>query len=165
MPLGEIVATHGLDGWLKLNPFNPKSAMITAARQVILEKGGRQSTHEIESSKTHNRQLLIKLRAIDHIGDAESWIGCTLSVDEAALGELAPGEYYLYQTVGLEVVDLQGAHIGVIERIWSTAGRDFYVVRGAAKEHLIPAVKEIVEKIDFAAGQVIINPPQGLLDL
>jgi len=39
------------------------------------------------------------------------------------------------------------------------------VVTGEHKEHLIPAVKEIVEKIDFAAGKMTINPPPGLLDL
>jgi ribosomal 30S subunit maturation factor RimM len=30
---------------------------------------------------------------------------------------------------------------------------------------LIPAVQEIVEKIDLAAGKLIIDPPEGLLDL
>jgi ribosomal 30S subunit maturation factor RimM len=30
---------------------------------------------------------------------------------------------------------------------------------------LIPVTKEIVEKIDFAAGRMIINPPEGLLEL
>jgi ribosomal 30S subunit maturation factor RimM len=39
------------------------------------------------------------------------------------------------------------------------------VVRGEAKEHLIPAVKEIIEEVDFTAGKMVINPPPGLLDL
>ena len=42
---------------------------------------------------------------------------------------------------------------------------DLYVVQGATKEHLIPAVKDIIEKVDFASGKMIINPPEGLLDL
>ena len=165
VPLGEIVATHGLDGWLRVNPFNPESAAFDSAREVVLDKQGDRTLHEIESSKRHGRQILIKLKGGDSIDDAQKRVLSTLYVDANTLGALAPGEYYHYQVVGLEVYDLGGERIGVITRTWSTAGGELYVVQGATKEHLIPAVKEIIEKVDFAAGRVIINPPEGLLDL
>ena len=108
---------------------------------------------------------MIKLRGVNSIDEAKQWIGFQFCVPETALQPLKPGEYYHYQVIGLEVLDLNGARIGVIIRTWSTPGGDLYVVRGADKEHLIPAVKEIVDKVDFAAGKMIINPPDGLLDL
>jgi ribosomal 30S subunit maturation factor RimM len=40
-----------------------------------------------------------------------------------------------------------------------------YVVQGEAKEYLIPVTKEIDEKVDFTTGRMIIDPPEGLLDL
>jgi ribosomal 30S subunit maturation factor RimM len=46
-------------------------------------------------------------------------------------------------------------------RTWATPGGELYVVNGAFKEHLIPAVKEIIEKVDFAAGKMFINPLKG----
>jgi 16S rRNA processing protein RimM len=55
--------------------------------------------------------------------------------------------------------------IGTISSTLSTAGGELYVVQGADREHLIPAVKELIDKVDFAAGKVIIDPPDGLLDL
>jgi len=165
MPLGEIVATHGLEGWLKLNPFNPETSAFDSNREVILDKQGDRTPHEIESSKRHGRQLLVKLRGVDGIDDARKWVGATLCVDADALGPLEPGQYYHYQVVGLEVYDLRSERIGVITRVWSTPAGELYVVQGTTKEFLIPAVKEIIEKVDFAAGRVIINPPEGLLDL
>jgi 16S rRNA processing protein RimM len=63
------------------------------------------------------------------------------------------------------VVDVNGAAVGTITGTLSTAGGELYVVRGADKEHLIPAVREIIEKVDFDDRKVIVNPPQGLLDL
>jgi 16S rRNA processing protein RimM len=60
---------------------------------------------------------------------------------------------------------MQGNHIGKITRLQSTPGGDLYVVEGEAKEYLIPVTKEIVKKSDLAAGRVIINPPEGLLEL
>lgn len=165
MPLGKIVATHGLEGWLRLNPFNPETPAFASAREVILDQDGNKTAHVLESSKRHGRQMLIKLKGIDSIDDAQKRVPSTLHVDTDALGALAPGEYYHYQVVGLEVYDLRGERIGVITRVWSTPGGELYVVQGATKEHLIPAVKEIIEKVDFTAGRVIVNPPAGLLDL
>jgi 16S rRNA processing protein RimM len=86
-------------------------------------------------------------------------------VTENALQPLQPGEYYHYQAIGLEVFDLNGERIGIITRLWSTPAGELYVVQGSEKEHLIPAVKEIIEKVDLAAGKMIINPPAGLLGL
>lgn len=165
VPLGEIVATHGLNGWLKLNPFNMQSAALANLRDAVVEKSGTQTHCEIEACQAHKNQLLIKLKTIDHISQAERWIGACLCIEEGQLAAPATGEYYLYQAIGLEVFDLQQRRIGVITRTWSTAGGELYVVQGPEKEHLIPAIKEIVEKIDFTAGCMIINPPEGLLDL
>ena len=165
VPLGEFVATHGLDGWLRLNPFNPNSDTLSPGLAVCLEKLGGRSIHEIESSKPHKKQFLIKLRGVDHIDGAQRHIGATLLVDETALAALAAGQYYQYQVIGFQVVDVDGRVIGTVVSTLSTAGGGLYVVRGPTKEHLIPAVKEIVEKVDFAAMKLVINPPDGLLDL
>jgi 16S rRNA processing protein RimM len=165
VPLGEIVATHGLAGWLKLNPFNPESAVFAPGLEVCLEKSGRRSLHQLESSKPQNKQFLLKLRAVDSIDAAQPLIGSTLLISDAALDALEPGQYYNYQVIGFTVVDLYGAAIGTIAGTLSTAAGELYRVQGADKEHLIPAVKEIIEKVDFDARKVIVNLPQGLLDL
>ena len=165
VPLGEIVATHGLDGWLKLNPFNPNSSALSTGVEVCLERSGRQSIHQLESSKPHKRQFLIKLRGVDSINAAQLLIGSTLLISDDALDPLEPGQYYHYQVMGFAVVDLHGAVVGTITGTLSTAGGELYMVRRPDKEHLIPAVKEIIEKVDFDDRKVIVNPPQGLLDL
>jgi 16S rRNA processing protein RimM len=165
VPLGEIVATHGLKGWLKLNPFNPATKTLSSGAQIFVGKAGSQSAHEVEASTPHKHQLLVKLRDLDDINDAERLVGSTLSIAEAALEALADGQYYHYQVIGFEVFTVSGERIGKILSTLSTPGGDLYVVQGGAKEHLIPAVKEIVEKVDFDSGTMIVNPPSGLLDL
>ena len=165
VPLGEIVATHGLDGWVKFHPFNADGDTLAAGVQVYLEKADGQALYEIESSKPHKNQLLIKLRGIDHIDAAKPLIGAILRVDNSALAALEPGQYYQYQVVGFDVVDKYGNAIGKLVATLKTAGGDLYVVQGAEKEHLIPAVKEIVDKVDFDEKKIIIDPPDGLLDL
>lgn len=166
VPLGEIVTTHGIRGWLKLKPYNPETAGLSLTQTVVLKKGEEvYSRHSLEASRVHKGQLLIKLEGIDQIDEAEKWVGSTLAVAEEALQPLEPGEYYHYQVVGFTVYDTQGRWLGILTRIWSKKGGDLYVVQGNDKEYLIPAVREVIEKIDLPGGKIIINPPPGLLDL
>ena len=116
-------------------------------------------------SRAHKGHFLVKLRGADRIVEAKNWVGSIVSVDEEALQPLKPGEYYYYQVVGLDVFDIQGERVGIITRIWTKPGGDLYVVTGTDKEYLIPATKELIEKIDLPGGKMIINLPAGLLDL
>jgi len=163
--LGEIVATHGIEGWLKLNPYNPDSPTLLSTQKIVLENDGVRSAQRLQAVKPHKNQLLIRLQGVDGINEAQKWIGSIVSVAETNLPALGADEYYYYQVVGLEVFDTEGNRIGIITRLWSTPGGDLYVVQGEAKEYLIPVTKEIVEKIDLTAGKMIINPPEGLLEL
>jgi 16S rRNA processing protein RimM len=121
--------------------------------------------YQLEESRPHKRQLLIKLRGIDGVEAAKRFIGARLSVTEDCLPALEPGQYYHFHAIGLEVFDTLGNRLGVISRMWPVGDGEIYVVCGEGKEYLIPAVKDIIEKIDFDAGKMIINPPDGLLDL
>jgi 16S rRNA processing protein RimM len=165
VPLGEIVTTHGLNGWLKLDPFNVDTTALARGVEVTLEKDGARSVHLIEASHRHRNQLLVKLQDVNGIVDAAHQVGSTLLLAEAALQSLEPGEYYHYQVVGFEVFTAGGERIGIISSTLSTPGGELYVVQGTAKEHLIPAIKEFIDKVDFTTGRMIINPPEGLLDL
>jgi 16S rRNA processing protein RimM len=165
VPLGKVVTTHGIGGWLKLKAYNPQTTVLNPSREIWLEKDGTRSKHEIEKSRPYRSQFLVKLSGMDRIDDAEPWVGSILYLAERDLDSLPSGEYYHYQVIGLEVFDTKGERIGVVARTWSTPGGELYVVNGVFKEHLIPAVKEIIEKVDFATGKMVINPPEGLLDL
>jgi 16S rRNA processing protein RimM len=165
VPLGEIVATHGIVGWLRLRPYNLHTTALSSTQEIFLEKAGDRTAHFLEMTKGHKSHLLVKLRGIVGIDEAKMLVGSILSVTERAMQPLMPGQYYYYQVIGLNVFDTNGAWIGTLTRIWSKEGGDLYVVTGTSKEYLIPAVKEVIEKIDFPEGKMIINPPAGLLDL
>lgn len=165
VPLGEIVTTHGLAGWLKLNPFNPDMTSLASGVEVILEKAGERSTHDLEAISPHKNQFLIKLRDLQNIDQAAPYVGAILAVSESALEPLPSSEYYHYQVIGFEVFDTKGKSIGKITSTMMTPGGALYLVQGENKEHLIPAVKEIIEQVDFTAHKMIIKPPDGLLDL
>ncbi len=166
VPLGEIATTHGLDGRLKLNPFNADSTVLVAGCVVYLDLGTAHGEFELAAdARPVKNQFLLKLRGIERIEDAQRWVGAMLSVAEKVLEPLEAGQYYHYQVIGFEVFHKDGTRLGTIESLLGTAGGDILVIKDGEKEYLIPAVKEMVEKVDFETRKVIVDPPEGLLDL
>lgn len=163
--VGELVTTHGIKGWLKLKPHNPSTTFPLSARRVLLQKAQTASPHTIQESKPFKRQWLLKIEGIDTIDEAEQWVGAEVFLAEEDLQPLQPGEYYYHQVLGFDVYDLQERWLGKISRMWAKEGGDLYVVERSGKEYLIPAVREIVEKVDLARNRITINPPPGLLEL
>jgi 16S rRNA processing protein RimM len=58
-----------------------------------------------------------------------------------------------------------GRVVGEMTGIETSPAHDLWVVRGDGREHLIPAVPEIVVEVDLEAKRVVIRPPEGLLEL
>ena len=71
-----------------MNPYNPKTTAFSAVREVFLERHRSRSAHELESSKPHGRQFLIKLSGINGIDEASKWVGFEVCAAEYALEPL-----------------------------------------------------------------------------
>jgi len=97
-------------------------------------------------------------------GDAaQALAGTEVFLPEDALPEPEESEYYYFQLMGLAVETAEGKPVGVLRDILPTAGHDVYVVESDKGEVLIPAVQEIIQDIDLAAGKMVIDPPDGLI--
>jgi 16S rRNA processing protein RimM len=117
----------------------------------------------IEAVRAHKGQALLKLLGVDDANAAETLRGYLLLVPIEQARKLPRGAYYLYQIEGLEVYTTGGELVGKIDEVLSMAANDVYVVRGPGVEDptgelLVPAVKEIVKKIDVEGGRVVIMP-------
>ena len=163
--LGDIVATHGVAGWLRLRLFNPQGRTLYSSTEVELARGDTRLTLRVDQAKPHGGIALLKLSGIDDMDAARELVGCRLSVRQDTLAPLSPSEYYYEEVVGFEVVDSGGERIGTVARIWPTQGGDLLVVVAPGKEHLIPAVSEFIRQIDVVARTITIDPPDGLLEL
>jgi 16S rRNA processing protein RimM len=76
-----------------------------------------------------------------------------------------PDSFYDHQLVGLAVRLTDGAELGAITAVRHEA-QDLLVVRRAeGGEVLIPFVSAIVPTVDLDGGFVVVDPPEGLLDL
>jgi 16S rRNA processing protein RimM len=77
-----------------------------------------------------------------------------------------PEEFFDRQLVGLRVETVDGGVVGALAEMLHLPGQDVLVVRRPdGREALVPFIVEFVPEVDLDAGRVVIDPPEGLLDL
>lgn len=73
--------------------------------------------------------------------------------------------YYLFQIIGCSVVNKSGERIGKVEDILSIKNNDLLVVSKGSREFFVPFTKGICVRVNLGKKEIVINPPEGLLDL
>jgi 16S rRNA processing protein RimM len=81
------------------------------------------------------------------------------------MSPLEKGDFHLFQIIGCSVVDRSGTAIGRVTDFIFVNENDLLVVESDGKEILIPFVQGICVGIDLRKKEIIIDPPEGLLEI
>ena len=104
--------------------------------------------------------LVIKIRGIDRVDQAESIAGQEICVRKTDLDPTDDEEYYWHELIGLAVVDETGASVGVLSSIIPTGSNDVYVVTAGDNEILLPATVDVVREVDLEKGVMTVRLPE-----
>jgi 16S rRNA processing protein RimM len=74
-------------------------------------------------------------------------------------------EYSVAALDGCAVQTEEGETLGLLRDVFSNGANDIFVVRGAAREYLIPALKTVVMGVDLAARRITVRLPAGLREV
>jgi 16S rRNA processing protein RimM len=121
----------------------------------------------LESVRWHQGRGILQFEGVYDRNIAEELRGVLLQVDS---GELTPpddpDEFHDHQLVGLRVESVGGAELGTVEGIDHAPSSDLIVLKKAAGgTALIPFVSAMVPTVDVKGGRIVVDPPEGLLDL
>ena len=166
VPVGKIIGTHGVKGQMKLNSYSGNSESLRKARSVVIKApNGITQEYALNGFKINSGKFIISLKNFDEIDAVTTFIGSELCLKRSDLPKLAEDEYYWSDLIGLRVETVDGDILGVIKDIFETGSSDIYVVQGTEREYLIPAIADVVKKVDVEGGTLVISPLEGLLDL
>ena len=165
--IGEIVRAHGLGGDVKVKALTDQPARFDALHGCIVWDPDRDARSErrVERVRRQGAHVLLKLSGIDGIDAARTLTGRLVAVAESDAMPLAAGHCYPWQLEGCRVETEDGARVGEIASVERSPAQDLWVVSDGIRDHLIPAVPEIVVDVDLGARRVVIRPPEGLLEL
>lgn len=164
--IGEVSRVHGLRGDVQVRPMTDRPERFEGLSGCVLWDASRdeRETRRISTARVQGAVVVLRFEGDDSPEAAQRRIGRLLAVPESEALPLPEGSFYPWQIEGARVVTEDGRDVGRIVRIEAGA-QELWVVADGDREHLIPAVPEIVIDVDLAAGRVVIRPPDGLLDL
>jgi 16S rRNA processing protein RimM len=159
------VNTHGARGEFRLLPYAFPCPTLRPGVVISLAKVGEPPrSYTVERARPHRPFVLVKLKGVESMTQAETLCDTVVSVPEDQLPPLRDGEFYHYQVIGLAVRTTAGDPVGTVTQVFFSGGHDVWVVRRGDKEFLIPVTEEIVRQIDIPGKQAVIDPPEGLLE-
>jgi len=163
--IGRVVKTHSLKGYVRVRLFSDTLKDYISQKEVsIRKKDGSFQNLKIEKTQPYKGDLLIKFEGLSHIDDVVDMVKSTLYLKKTLLPPLEKDEYYHFQLRGLKLMTKEGSFIGTVTEIISTAANEVLVVKDGQKEHLIPFIGDVIDKVDLDGGLILINPLEGLLD-
>jgi len=165
--IGEVTRPHGLRGELRVMPHTDRPERFQGLGECVLweEASDTRSVRRITGVRRQGEAVLLSLADCGSVEEATALVGRLVALPRAQALAAAPGHVYPWQLVGCRVETEDGRTIGEVSGIDPSPAHDLWVVRGGEREHLIPAVAEIVLEVDVDARRVVIRPPEGLLDL
>lgn len=162
--LGKVVRSQGRDGRLKLR-LNEKGPTGFVGRTVYLEQDEGFAAYEIESLTLDRNSHILKLRGVDTLEAADALAGRDVCAAETDFRSLGGDRFYDFQIIGCRVRTREGAEIGTVAAVLAAGGPVLLVVRRGDEDIYVPFNETICVKVDAEAREVVIDPPEGLLDL
>ncbi|WWP00765.1 MAG: ribosome maturation factor RimM [Candidatus Dasytiphilus stammeri] len=152
--LGNINATYGIYGWLKIVAFTDKAPSIFRYQPWFLKPYDQCYQIKLETWKPYKNNFIIKLKGINNRDVAMKLKNNKIIIDASQLPTLSEGEYYWKDLLGCNVsTTIQDYNLGKVVDLLATGSNDVLVVE--APKNDIYGVKNRL--IPFIEKQVIIN--------
>jgi 16S rRNA processing protein RimM len=164
--IARAVRTHGLKGEIVAELLTDFPERFEDVDELILvTPAGEQKPAQLEDFWFQKDRVVLKLAGYDDVDQAKSLVGYDFAVPDSERVALEEDEFYDWELEGC-TVKAGDKSIGQVRSVMRTGGAEILVVSDdSGKEQLVPLAAEIVVKIDKAAKVILIDPPEGLLDL
>lgn len=165
LELGQIVSTHGIRGELRVNPWCDSPEFAKQFKTVYFDKKGEKSA-KVTLCRPHGNIILMKLDTVNSVDEAAALRNTVLYIKRAD-ANLPEGTWFIEELIGCTVLDADDTDkkYGVLTDVSSTGANDvWYVTDDEKNEYLLPAIKDVVIKVDVADNKAYIRPLKGIFD-
>jgi 16S rRNA processing protein RimM len=163
--IGRITRSVGIKGEVRVTLLTDDADRFTNLRRVW---GGNSPASvqllNLRRSRSGRADVVLLFEEIDSRTAADAWRGKYLFVPSSDALKPKRGSYRIDDIVGLQVVSVEGETLGVVKEVMQLPANDVWVVLHDGKEILLPAIKQVVQRVDLEAGRVVINPMEGLFE-
>jgi 16S rRNA processing protein RimM len=157
--VAQVLRAHGVRGEVRAEPCGGDWTRFKPGTLVETEDGSRALTVR-SSRRGPGNAALLGFDEVSSPVDADRLRGCYLCVDVDAARPLSDGEWFVWQLIGLRVVDTTGADIGTVDDVEAGVGNDVLVIKRGSDVDRLPMARDFITSIDIAAGTLTVTPWQ-----
>lgn len=164
--VGKIVATHGINGDVIMTHI--------AGRKNWLKKGDpifvaiRKDSHipyfVTQVKITSEDELIIHLEETESVEAAKKLIGKETFINEEILAKSGAEDSPLLW-IGFTLIDESAGELGLIKDVFQTSAQWLAELEYKGNDVLVPLVKPVLQKVDVKARKVMVQLPEGLLEV
>ena len=149
--MGRVAAAQGLLGWVAIKAYTEKVESLSEYPVWWLgdEKNPWREV-SVEKFAVQSKGLIAKFPGCNDRTTAEKYKGLLVAVPRSRLPQQSEDEYYWSDLIGLEVVNLAGASLGIVDNLMDTGANQVLCVRGKEGEVLIPFIASAIQQVSLA---------------
>ena len=162
--VGAIAGAFGVKGEVRLKSFCSDPEAIAAYGPLATEDGKRR--FKVTLTRVIPNGFSARLSGVATKEEADALRGTSLYVGRDRLPGLGDDEFYHADLIGLTVLDAGGTPVGRVTAVHNHGAGDLLEVdrSGPKSALLLPFTRAIVPTVDLAAGRIIADIPEGLLE-
>jgi 16S rRNA processing protein RimM len=162
-----VSRAHGLSGEVAVHVHTDDADRRFAPGTALATDPAERGPLTVAAVRHHSGRLLVRFAEAADRTAAEALRGTLLVADSTTSAPIHdPDEFWDHQLEGLAVHTVTGERLGELTQVLHPPGGDLLAVRrDGGGELLVPFVRAIVPTVDLAGGRIVVDPPEGLLDL
>lgn len=161
--LGLIIKPQGLSGEMLVKPYNDNNTSIRSGLPVVLKSDTINHPGKIQYAKRLGGRFVVKFDSIDNYEEADNFRNCEILGFFGDLLQKLTGEYYVFDLIGLHVIDDGGEVFGKIIDILKSPANDVLVIEHEDSQVLAPFVSQYIDSINIEKGEVVIKKIKDFL--
>ena len=164
--LGKIVKKYSFKGELLAKLDTDEPELYDQLETVFIDLKGNLVPFFVESSQLHKSNLLrLNFEDVKSEADADALIKSELYLPLELLPKLEGDKFYFHEVIGFTIKDKNFGEVGILTGINDTTAQALFEIDRNGIEILIPMNDEFIDKVDRKNKIIIVNTPEGLIDL
>lgn len=164
--LGKIAKKFSFKGEVLLYLDTDEPELYENMESVFVEFNKNLVPFFIENSSLHKNDFLrVQFEDVDSEAEADSILNCDVYLPLNMLPKLSGNKFYFHEVIGFEIEDKRVGIFGKIVSINDSSAQPLFEVLNGEVEILIPMIDQFLVKIDRENKKVIMDLPEGLIEM
>ena len=164
--LGKIVRKHSFKGEVVAKLDTDEPELYQNLESVFIALGNNLVPFFIEKSLLQKgNQLRIQFEDILNEADADAILGSELYLPIEFLPKLTGNKFYFHEIIGFDIEDVHHGYVGEITGVNDSSAQPLFEINANGIEIFIPMIDDFIKKVDRDNNKIIVEAPEGLIDL